>query len=548
MKNTKKHYSNNRKVYGKKNRKSFYPHYGLPKDLVVIKGDKFIISFKNQSEDESTLWKQVGEEIVSKAEADLFEEEPKVIGDISVSRNGETAIIEAKEYGDGKKHYKMLENGIKTNLSHYDEKLLRRVNVHDNSHSFYDLVPNSMGPFTFDIGARYGVIGAEGDDAPKVLKKPYAPALYWLNYYTKLSEGYTDETEFLESEDDLVDTLFASDVVEDEDDAAIQLYERLTIYAKQALESFNIDWLSGKAPYTKKQVEKCWSIWGELYNTANTLNDEEDIPTVIGKYNNLIVDMIKFASPTFKRGVTVKSFLIKPLKKVEELKQAFEKDIEKWEERINAMEAVMAKPKTAKGKKIEVQSPFGYVGIKKATVEETDHIKELVARCQPSMTNMVKQVWIVDPTDRKEKYMKALEQAEDKTEKELFHGSRNANMVSLLSSGGPNVRVGVANGRMYGNGSYWSDDFDKSLGYTSYRGSRWSHGNDEVAYMLVSKVHYGKPLIENRWDGSVRYEKAVKEGGYDCLHAKAGVSLKRDEIITYDDEHSYVEAIIEIGA
>lgn len=542
----KKYYCNARKHWGKAFRKSAFKHYDLPRDLVVIKGKKFIITLKEGSDDESTLWKKIGEALANKASEELFENSPKVEGVITVSRNNETAVLEADVEGD-KHRFKLIDNKINTNLSKYEEKFLRKVNVVDNSHLLYDLVPNSMGPFTFDIGARYGRIGADGDDGPKVLRRPFATQLYWLRYYQKLSEGYSDETEYLECEEDLVSTLFAPAIISsDEGDASIQLYDKLMGYAKEALSEFNIDWLSGKAPYTKKQVEKCWSIWSDMYTLSTQLVEGKE-DKAIEKYNNLVVDMIKIASPTFKKGVRVSSFTVKKQKAFDKTQEAFEKNIEKWEERINAMEAVMTKPKTVNGEKQKVLSPFGDVDVRDASEVELEHFKALIAKHQPSKVGMLKHVWMLTPNSRKATYERALEASENKEEQELFHGSVNANMVSLISSGGPNVRVGAANGRMFGNGSYWANDFDKSLGYTSYRGSRWAKGSEERAYMLVGKVHYGKAFVTNSWASSGDYEKKCLEEGYDCVHAKRGQWLMRDEIITYDDQHSYVEAILEIG-
>lgn len=541
-----KHFNKFRKKYGKAFRKKCFPHYPLPKDLVAIQGHKFIITFTEGSNDESKLWKKIGQALADKANADLFEPEPKVSGFIVVSRNGEEAYLEATNE-DGKVKYKLLENNIKTNLSHYEEKYLRRVNVENNSHSFYDLVPNSMGPYTFDIGARFGVIGSDDENGPQVLKKPFHPCLYWIRYYQNLNEGYTDETEYLESEEDILQTLFPKADVDITDDDASELYNKLMGYAKDALQEFNIDWLAGKAPYTKKQVDKCWDIWGKMYTLSTKLQEGKEDKT-IEDYNNLVVDMIKIASPTFKKGVKVSSFTVKKSKDFDKTKESFEKNIEEWEERINAMEAVMAKPKTKAGKKVDVVSPFGNVEVRKASSIEMEHFKQLIAVHQPKMVDMVKNAWILVPQERKEIYDKALEEATNKEEKEFFHGSVNANMVSLISSGGPNVRVGAANGRMFGNGSYWANDFDKSLGYTSYSGSRWAKGNSSTAYMLVGKVHYGNPcIIKNYYDYSSKYEEDCKKGKYDCVHALRGAGIVRDEIITYDDAHSYVEAILEIA-
>ena len=65
--------------------------------------------------------------------------------------------------------------------------------------------------------------------------------------------------------------------------------------------------------------------------------------------------------------------------------------------------------------------------------------------------------------------------------------------------------------------------------------------------MIVGRVHYGNPYFPV--SGVYDAEKEVKEGGYDCCHALPAASgFRKDEIITYDEDHSCVEAILKLKA
>lgn len=504
----------------------------------------FHTAFYKKCSTEESLWKKVGSVLAENADT---ESTPSLEGKIIVAYNNAKAVIKATMEGE-RINFKLLDNEIKLEPTLYSPKYLRRVELETNSHSFYNMVPYNMGPYTFGIGIRWGKIGAEEEE--QSTHTPMPSELFWLKYYQKLKEGYTDETEALHSEDEIIEDDFESD----EDDTATQLYQKLIGFAKDAISDFDIEWVSSKPPYTYKQVQKCWNLWsefGEVISKFKAIKGEPEADSaarLICEANAVVVKLIKIASPSFKRGVTVNSFTAKKAKKISQAIENIKKVSDEWEERIMAMDAVASKPKTVKGEKLEKMSPFGNVEVKEASDADFKHFQDLIASQQPKMTGMLKKVYLLDPKDRREKFETALADADDKTVKEVFHGSVNSNMVSLISSGGPTIHVSAANGRMFGNGSYWSSDFDKSLGYTSYRGSRWSHGDSATAYMLVGVIHYGKPyMIQNYSSGSTAEEETLK-GGYDCCHALAGVgNLMRDEIITYDETHSYIEAILEIG-
>jgi hypothetical protein len=84
----------------------------------------------------------------------------------------------------------------------------------------------------------------------------------------------------------------------------------------------------------------------------------------------------------------------------------------------------------------------------------------------------------------------------------LFHGTRSVNVTGILNTNFrlPAQLVGVQiTGAMFGGGIYFADDWRKSAGYTSLRGSIWSQGDGSVrgrdAFMFACDVVLGQPHI-----------------------------------------------------
>ena len=496
---------------------------------------------------EESLWKQVGEIIGDPAHLIVV---PDLVSVITEDNAQADILVTEPEDQPGKRIFQLKGNNIKLKKSLYLPIMLRYVDPETNRRSFYDFVPNNMGPITVDVGARFGKIGEKGMDLIEegdVLRKPFPSCLYWTKVYAKLSEGYTDETENLyDDSDDPVEQMFHIDEpVSDEADDAIRLYEELLQGAKAALSDFNVDFISARSPYTGKQIASCKKVYAKLTQAANldvaALSEHDGAKAIVDAANAEIIQLIKIANPTFKKGVTVKSFMIDYVGTKAEAQKAVYDASDEWEAKINAMDAVSvtSKPKS------KVVSPFGNVEVRKATEDEFMHYQDLIREEAPEEVHQLMEVYMLNPHDRRQAYEDALEKAANKTEMELFHGSRTANMISLIGAGGPTINVDAANGRAYGNGSYWSHHFVKSRNYTDYLGSRWANGSSDIAYMLVGKVHYGKPYFP---DGVYHAEEAVKKGGYDVCHAKPEASgFRWDEIITYDEAHSYVCAILKFG-
>lgn len=122
----------------------------------------------------------------------------------------------------------------------------------------------------------------------------------------------------------------------------------------------------------------------------------------------------------------------------------------------------------------------------------------------------------------------------------LFHGSRNTNILSILTSGliVPPASAPHVTGRMFGNGIYAASCSTKALNYSIgyWNGSR----AESKAYMFV--VNFAMGNVYETYQSCNRGAPS----GYHSTHAKAGQSLLNDEYIVYSTEQATVTHLLEL--
>ena len=193
------------------------------------------------------------------------------------------------------------------------------------------------------------------------------------------------------------------------------------------------------------------------------------------------------------------------------------------------MEAVLPL-KAEKGKEKKKTSPFGNIEMELATKEETERwLGKFMA--PDDLAYRVVNVNAPDFLERTQKY------AAEKgiTVFDYFvHGSPNPNWKSLIVKGPLIYADAPIHGKAYDYGVYTGRHFQKSRGYSSLAGAKWTHGNKPVGIMGIYWAAYGRPLYPNGKSG--QYRKLVLEGGYDCLDAKAEYSgYRMDEVVFYEE-------------
>lgn len=121
--------------------------------------------------------------------------------------------------------------------------------------------------------------------------------------------------------------------------------------------------------------------------------------------------------------------------------------------------------------------------------------------------------------------------------KEVFHGTSQANCLSILKSGlkiSPPSTAAIA-GKMFGNGIYGAINSTKSLGYTY---GRWGQGNTgDAGWLFICDFAMGK-IYEVQ-------DSCNQPRGHDSVWAKAGRSLQNDELIVYRNNQVNIKYLLE---
>jgi|GEM_PF-2888895 len=127
--------------------------------------------------------------------------------------------------------------------------------------------------------------------------------------------------------------------------------------------------------------------------------------------------------------------------------------------------------------------------------------------------------------------------------KELFHGSRNCNILSILKNGLiiPPCNAGHVTGRMYGNGIYAAHHSTKSLNYSTGWWSGTGNSNYNNSFLFIVKFAMGKTYT---------VKSPLSSGApasYDSVWAKSSSGgLYNDEYIVYSLDQATITHLIEM--
>ena len=121
----------------------------------------------------------------------------------------------------------------------------------------------------------------------------------------------------------------------------------------------------------------------------------------------------------------------------------------------------------------------------------------------------------------------------------LFHGTVKRNLYSIVENGLIIQRV-YANGRAFGNGLYFAEQPEKSIGYTSVGSARWTNGKEDKSVLLLYEVALGKMDVVHSVDHSLS-GKEMKRLGCDSVFAKGKCEdiqavFENNEFIIYDKD------------
>lgn len=183
--------------------------------------------------------------------------------------------------------------------------------------------------------------------------------------------------------------------------------------------------------------------------------------------------------------------------------------------------------------------------------EVNDKEIEIIKKMMGPNANQYRTAFRVLNRGTQSKYDANLESAKNKTTELFWHGSRNENWFNILQTGLLIRPSGaVHSGSMFGDGIYGANKAQKSIGYTSLRGSCWAGGSSASAYLALFEFHIGnqKHITHHNSDCYTLNKQKINKDGFDSVYAHGGADLRNDEFIVYDPAQVTVKYIIEIGS
>lgn len=396
------------------------------------------------------------------------------------------------------------------------------VNPEYNNYKFYQL--EDAGD---QVLATYGRIGATSNEMFGERTHYYPKNMYYVKLMEKLAKGYKDMTDVYITKDEQKQNC---PVVSEEkptkpkNTASITLYNLLLKYAKHAVQESCIS-----SKVTNAMITATSELLQQLYAIdVGDINDPEVAVHVTEEFNQILLQLLCY-SP-------------RRVSNVEDLLATSPSD---FAEILAREDSLLQAMRVLPGQDTYVKNDFERYKIK--VHYATDKQKEEVLRhLSDNLKAKVKNVYRVIHPEHKARFNQYLEKNNIKKVKQLWHGSRNQNWLSIIDNGlllNPNA---IITGKMFGQGIYFAPSSQKSWGYTSAYNSYWARGSSDTCFMGLYAVAYGKPLNVSAPHSYT--QKSLKEQNANCVHAHAGSYLKNDEIIFYDESAILLNYIVEFSA
>ena len=301
--------------------------------------------------------------------------------------------------------------------------------------------------------------------------------------------------------------------------ASYKLFQKLKRFAKKAVEEAEV-----KVPLSRT-----------IINESKKLLDEMRAASDVDTFNNYLLELIAILQRPVRTGdgTGVKRIMAGN-------SNDFARIILREADLIQAMEGSL----NHTGRGPIVTSDFTKYGIEVYEATEKQK-KQVLEHLSDRLKGKVKHVYRVIPQEQQKIFNDYLKEHQIHKVKQLWHGSRNQNWMSIIQNSLKLNPDAIITGKMFGHGIYFAPSSMKSWNYTSYRGTSWANGNSDCAFMGLYAVAYGTPYETSTWSGATDYKQEVKKAGANCLHAHAGSALMNDEIVFYNEAAVVLNYIVE---
>jgi poly [ADP-ribose] polymerase 2/3/4 len=387
-----------------------------------------------------------------------------------------------------------------------------------------------------DNGTIKCTYGRVGEDKSKVDIKSSSK---WDSVYKEKTKkkGYADKTEeaVIKQADKKNSTL--SEIAEKE---VRQLFEDLMAYANKTI---GANYKVTQDEVTQKQIDNAQKIIDELSKTLKSSTKKSE------KIKPLNDKLLELYMTIPRRMKNVKEHLFNDTDfTIEQMKDKIAEEQDLLDTMAGQVLAIAQTTTTSDDDDQEKQENLlEKLGLE-VTLETDKKAIDLVKKLLGKNANQLNQVFKVINKTTQEKFDKHYASATHKKRQLLWHGSRNQNWFNIIQTGLLIRPAGaIYTGSMFGDGIYFANKAQKSIGYSSLSGSYWARGNDQKGYLALFDVHIGKQYDVTSSDSSLNQKKLDAKGGYDCTFAHAGGSLYNDEIIVYEPKRCTIAYLVELN-
>jgi poly [ADP-ribose] polymerase len=391
----------------------------------------------------------------------------------------------------------------------------------DNNNKYYNLTPDGA-----QFLAEWGRVGVTKDAKHYPLSK-------WASIYKeKVKKGYKDVTHLVKT------TAKKSGYADVAEPKIHSLFVKLQGFAKTSVQD---NYTISSEAVTPAQVHEAQDFVNELTKRAKVGATKDAV-------NKLLLDLYTVIPRRMKK---VQLHLLEgPVKTKDDL-QYLRELIDTEQKTLDVMAGQVSMQNT-----MDVDDPnstsrtiLDALGIAVTLADSSD--EAVVRRLMDTDAREFRNVYRVTHLASRKVYEHNVNAASDKKVEVFWHGSRNENWISILQTG---LKIRPSNavltGSMFGDGIYFADKYRKSAGYTSLRGSYWTRGADNTAFLALMDVHVGRQFnVIHHSHECYKFSKKYldQKGGYHSVFAKGGYDLRNNEYIVYDDAQSSIKYLVEVG-
>lgn len=362
--------------------------------------------------------------------SDFYEEVAKKLAEedlsycpqtVKVTVPGLGAVIYQISLRSGTRFITELDNSLPSSLeTDIHPCFLTCVDPKKNAYKFYKLQPQGD-----NVIAEYGRMGTQKGDLFSARTFTYPIRMYWIKYQEKLSKGYVDRTAFYMPDEEAPEEKAPLKNQGNPTTPSAILFDKLKRLAKIAVERAAI-----KVPVTTAIINESKRLLSKMYEA----NDVDEFNAYLMELISVLQRPVRTGDGTGVRRLMANT------------SNDFSGIISRESDLIQAMEgSITGSGMTGKAEDFDGHNIEVY--------EATERQKEQVlSHLSDDLKKKVKKVYRVIPRYQQDRFNQYLKSHKVRKVKQLWHGSRNENWMSIILNNlllNPDARI---TGKMYGNG------------------------------------------------------------------------------------------------